>query len=60
MEPISFELDNYVVTLQLMRGGEIDAVAVLARVNELNTLNEQEIVATLTALGCVDVNVSPR
>lgn len=60
METLAFDLDNYTVTLQLPRGTDIDAVAVLSRVAELNTLNEQEIVATLTALGCADVNVSPR
>lgn len=60
METLAFDLDNYTVTVQLPRGADVDDVAVLSRVAELNTLNEPEIVAALTALGCVAVNVSSR
>ena len=32
METLTFDLDNYTVTLLLSRGTEIDAVAVLAQI----------------------------
>lgn len=59
MDTFTLELDNYVVSLNILRGNDIDAVSLSSLVPVLNGLDEQALVNKLTSLGCVDINVLP-
>jgi hypothetical protein len=59
MDAVTLELDNYVVSLNLLRGNDVDAVSLSSLIPALNGLDAQAIVNKLTSLGCVDINVLP-
>lgn len=57
MQSLSFSLNNSTVSLDIPLGLDVDAVTILALVPELETLDNEQVVAKLTTLGCVNITV---
>lgn len=57
MQSFSFNLNSSIVSLDIPLGIDIDTVTILALVPELKTLDNEQVIAKLTMLGCVNITV---
>lgn len=55
MQPLSFSLNSSIVSLDMPLGLDVDAITILSLVPELRTLDNEQVINKLAALGCINI-----